>query len=64
MTKIEALMREVEGVPPEILDEILDFARFLKSKSSRDRLETAILSESVLSEDWLTPEEDQAWKHL
>jgi hypothetical protein len=26
--------------------------------------ECALLSESVLAHDWLTPEEDDAWKHL
>ncbi|HLL90239.1 MAG TPA: hypothetical protein VK324_13145 [Tepidisphaeraceae bacterium] len=26
--------------------------------------EAAILSESALSEDWLDPQEDEAWKHL
>jgi hypothetical protein len=27
-------------------------------------METAILSESVLAKDWLSPEEDEAWKNL
>jgi hypothetical protein len=26
--------------------------------------ETALLSETVLSEDWNRPEEDEAWSHL
>ena len=26
--------------------------------------ETALLSEASLSEDWLRPEEDEAWSHL
>jgi hypothetical protein len=26
--------------------------------------ETALLSESALAEDWLRPEEDEAWSHL
>lgn len=26
--------------------------------------ETALLSEPVLAEDWLRPEEDEAWLHL
>ena len=28
------------------------------------RTETALLSESALAEDWLRPEEDDAWSHL
>lgn len=27
-------------------------------------METAILSESVLRKEWLTPEEDEYWAHL
>lgn len=26
--------------------------------------ETALLSEQALAEDWLRPEEDEAWSHL
>ncbi|HPA47742.1 MAG TPA: hypothetical protein PLZ55_09370 [bacterium] len=26
--------------------------------------ETALLSEAVLSEDWIRPEEEEAWSHL
>ena len=31
---------------------------------SKDKLETAILSEKALRDDWLSPEEDEAWKDL
>lgn len=30
----------------------------------QEKLETALLSESSLQKDWLTPVEDEAWKHL
>jgi hypothetical protein len=36
----------------------------MEGKASKERMETAILSESVLSKDWLSPEEDEAWKNL
>lgn len=26
--------------------------------------ETALLAEAALAKDWLTPEEDEAWRHL
>jgi len=29
-----------------------------------EKMETAFLSESALAKDWLTPEEDEAWKDL
>ena len=31
---------------------------------SKEKLETAILSEKALRDDWLSPEEDEAWKDL
>jgi hypothetical protein len=31
---------------------------------TKERMEMAILSESVLVKDWLSPEEDEAWKNL
>ncbi len=31
---------------------------------SQEKLETAILSEKALKDDWLSPEEDEAWKDL
>jgi hypothetical protein len=46
------------------LEEMLVFIHFLKGKASKERMETAILSESVLAKDWLSPEEDEAWKNL
>jgi hypothetical protein len=37
---------------------------FLKSKIIREKLDTAIASESSLRKDWLLPEEDKAWQSL
>jgi hypothetical protein len=48
----------------ETKEEILDFIHFLKRKASKKRIETVILSEPVLEKDWLSPEEDKAWKDL
>ena len=45
-----------------MLDEVLDFIRFLKIKANR--LDTAIASESSLAKDWLKPREDEAWQDL
>ncbi len=68
MTRIETLIREAEDVPDALLDETLDFLRFLKSRYQQDRrteqIETMLLSESALAEDWLRPEEDEAWQKL
>jgi hypothetical protein len=64
MTKKEILIQEIEQVPESYLDEVLDFIHFLKSKIIREKLDTAIASESSLSKDWLLPEEDAAWQSL
>ncbi len=64
MSKKELLASEIEQVPEPLLDEILDFVRFLKTKMVKERLDTAIASESSLKKDWLKPEEDEAWRNL
>jgi hypothetical protein len=64
MSKKEILISEIEQVPESYLDEVLDFVYFLKSKILREKLDTAIASESSLSKDWLLPEEDEAWQGL
>lgn len=64
MTKVETLIQEVQAIPEPLLGEILDFARFLKQKRTRTIPATALVSEEVLKRDWLTPEEDEAWRNL
>ena len=59
--KKELLINEIEQVPESFLDEVLDFIYFLKAKIAKERLDTAIASESSLKKDWLRPEEDEAW---
>ena len=60
----ELIQKEIEVFPEPYLEEILDFIQFLMGKASKKRMETAIMSESVLAKDWLSPEEDEAWKSL
>lgn len=64
MSKKELLISEIEKVPEPFLDEVLDFIYFLKTKVIKERLDTAIASESSLKKDWLKPEEDEAWQSL
>ncbi|HEO65408.1 MAG TPA: DUF2281 domain-containing protein [Spirochaetes bacterium] len=64
MSKKEMLLNEIEQVPEPLLDEVLDFIHFLKTKIVRERLDTAIASESSLRKDWMRPEEDEAWQDL
>ena len=60
----DQILKEIEVFPEPYLEEVLDFVRFLKDRASRSRIETAMLSESVLAKDWSTPEEDEAWRDL
>ena len=64
MGKKELLLSELENVPESFLEELLDFARFLRTKINKDKLETSIASESSLKKDWLKSEEDEAWQSL
>lgn len=64
MSKRELLIHEIQEVPDPFLDEVLDFVHFLKNKAIKERLDTALASESSLKKDWLRPEEDEAWRYL
>jgi len=64
MTKKESVMSEIEQIPEPFLEEVLDFVHFLKTKIIREKLGTAIASESSLGKDWMRSEEDEAWKNL
>ncbi len=64
MNKKELLLSEIEQVPEPLLGEVLDFVHFLKTKMIKERMDTAIASESSLKKDWLRPEEDEAWRGL
>ena len=58
------LFQELDEVPEFLLEEVLDFVRFLKSKYPKEKLEISILSESSLQKYWLSPEDDDAWQDL
>jgi hypothetical protein len=61
----EQIIQEIERIPAPLLGEVLNFIQFLKQKHTfPETWETALLSQSALKKDWLTPEEDEAWQHL
>jgi len=64
ITEKELIVSEIEQLPESLLEEILDFIHFLKTKATKGKLETVIASESSLKKDWLRPEEDKAWQDL
>jgi hypothetical protein len=66
MTPLRAqVLKEIAEVPDATLTEVLNFLQSRKLKNiSPEKLEISLLSESALAKDWLTPEEDEAWKDL
>jgi hypothetical protein len=61
----DQLLKEIEKTSDSTLKEVLDFLLFIKSRElQQEQLEISLLSEPSLAEDWLTPEEDEAWQHL
>jgi len=76
---VHSIVRVIESLPKTGLNEILDYAQFIKKKYSKPKKvlrtavpakrnnfisETSLFSESSLKKDWLKPEEDEAWKNL
>jgi hypothetical protein len=60
----EKILQETENTPDRILSEVLDYLQYLKVKHHQGIMETALLSEAILQEDWLKPEEEAAWQDL
>jgi hypothetical protein len=63
MVSKKMLLKEIDGLPAEFIDELQDFVQFLKQKCAKN-LESTFLSESSLRKDWLSAEEDEAWRDL
>jgi len=62
---IANLLHEIETLPEASLGEVVDFVAWIKKRNLRQTpAETMLLSEAVLSKDWDTPEEDDAWANL
>jgi hypothetical protein len=64
MQSKEQLIQEIEQIPEFLVEEVLDFVQFLKTKHVQNKLEISIMSEPALAKDWLRPEEDEAWQDL
>ena len=65
MSAAELLHKELDQTPDEILIEVYRYLRYLKSRSSEEEaFNGLVLSETALSKDWNTPEEDRAWANL
>ncbi|MCL2321626.1 MAG: DUF2281 domain-containing protein [Oscillospiraceae bacterium] len=64
MIEINEIVHELESLPNEYFQEILDFVGYLKNKRLKNIPEIMLFSENSLSKEWNTPEEDAAWANL
>jgi hypothetical protein len=64
MTAKEAILKAVEDLPEECLDDLARYVEELRQKTALRAAPTASASEAVLAKDWLRPEEDEAWRDL
>jgi hypothetical protein len=62
----EKIQHYLEKLPDTYLVEVIEYLRFLefKNKNKITDRSSMLLSEQSLSKDWLTTEENEAWKHL
>jgi hypothetical protein len=58
----ETLLREVNVLPVDYYPKVLNFIESMKRQPAIP--ETMLLSESALSKDWDTEEENEAWASL
>jgi hypothetical protein len=64
MSSKQVLVNEIESLPPNIIDEILHYALFLKLHNTKAISDITLASERSLAKDWLLPEEDLAWGEM
>jgi hypothetical protein len=64
MTDKRAVHDTIDRLPDDLVQEVRDFVEYLESKNLKGKSETALLAESALRKDWLTPVEDEAWQDL
>ena len=64
MAAANQLINEIETLPPDYIQEVMTFIKYLKYKKMPCAPETMLLSERTLAKDWDTPEEDDLWANL
>ena len=63
MTNKQVLIREIEALPPQIIEEVYNYVSFLKIQKI-NVADITVASEKSLAKDWLLPEEDLVWADL
>ena len=64
MNEKKIIVREIDRVSNSLLPKVLEFVKSVQDTSQVEQLETTLLSEAALAQDWLAPEEDEAWQDL
>lgn len=64
MTTQQALIEEIKKAPDPIVMEVYTFLQFLREKTDDEPFHGLALSESSLTKDWLSEEENKAWENL
>ncbi|MBA2561612.1 MAG: DUF2281 domain-containing protein [Chitinophagaceae bacterium] len=66
MENKKKIQEYLEQLPDKYLNEILEYLHFLEFKNRNEIADfsSMLLSEDSLAKEWLTSEEDEAWKHL
>ncbi len=56
----------LDKISDDYLNEVLNFLKFLELKQTQSIQDktSMLLSEDSLAKEWLTPEEEEAWKDL
>ncbi len=60
------VQKYLEQLPDKYLNELIEYLHFLQFKSTNKVSDKSsmLLSEKSLAKEWLTNEEDEAWKDL
>ena len=64
MTAREQLVEEIKETPDAILAEVAHCLRYRRAKAELEPFDGLALTASALARDWLSPEEEEAWKTL
>jgi len=69
MINKESLLKKIESLPPNILQEIAIYIEYIEFKKNRIKQnqvtdDITLASEKSLAKDWLKREEDQTWADL
>ena len=65
MTNKQDLIREIETLPFDLLDNVYSYISLLKKFNQQFKpSDITLASEKSLAKDWLLPEEDVAWENL